>query len=129
MNRILLMTPGFLLLATFVCAGGPPDAPPARAIPGITAPDMNPEACVSCHIDMPERGLDARLSTAAKRWTEGAEPRLMSKVGGTVEGDQPLSGKHPAVAGSENSIPGACIACHDSTASAPTGLTDRRSHV
>ncbi len=47
---------------------GAPPMPPARKIPGITAPDTHPGACVDCHIVYKEMNLDARFSTLVKGW-------------------------------------------------------------
>lgn len=49
-------------------AGAPPEsgtapAPVLRPIPGITAEDPFPRGCVDCHVNMPDRNMDVRLST------------------------------------------------------------------
>ena len=119
MNRIILLAISSLLVTTSVSAGGPPTAPPPRAIPGITATDTHPQACVSCHVDMPEIGIDARLTSVLRRLSDGVDPKLLAKVQKAMDGGHLPAGKHPDVADSLESIPGTCIACHEATESAP----------
>lgn len=99
--------------------GGPPEPPP-RSIPGITAPDAHPTACVGCHVDMPQIGIDARLSTAMKHWMEGADPRLVSRARTAMPPGATLTGKHPSVPESLEDVPAACIECHSSSEAAPS---------
>jgi hypothetical protein len=97
--------------------GGPPPTPPPRAIPGITAADQFPRACVDCHVNRPEIGLDVRLSTIMKDWAQQVDPGLLSRL--QAAGMQ-LNGKHPPVAGSFRDVPSACLKCHHPTSkSAP----------
>jgi len=93
-------------------AGAPP-MPPARKIPGITAPDTHPGACVDCHIVYKEMNLDARFSTLAKGWTTQVTPALLAYAKGAAPAGLTITGRHPAIpaAGFEN-IPGFCLACH-----------------
>lgn len=112
----LLMAAGILSLAIPAAAqppqGGPP-MPPARKIPGITAPDTHPAGCVDCHINYADMKLDARFSTLMKGWTTGVPPALTSHARNAAPAGLPISGKHPAVpAGSFRNIPGSCLACH-----------------
>lgn len=86
--------------------------PPARSIPGINAADLHPGACVGCHIDMPDIGLDARLSTAMKRWEEAVEPELLARARLATPLDVTLKGKHPPAGKSLTDIPTGCIECH-----------------
>jgi len=102
-------------LATTALVAQPPAPPPARAIPGITAPEMQPQACVSCHINMPDIGIDARLSTAMSRWTVAVDPKLLAKAQGSMGNDVTLEGKHPAVPEALDSIPANCLDCHAGT--------------
>ncbi|HSP89870.1 MAG TPA: hypothetical protein VLN08_03140 [Vicinamibacterales bacterium] len=96
-------------------AGAPP-MPPARKIPGITAPDTHPGACVDCHIVYKEMNLDARFSTLVKGWTTEVPPALLAHAKGAAPAGLTIKGKHPAVpaAGFKN-IPGSCLACHGKT--------------
>ena len=48
-----------------------------RSIPGLTGPDTHPEACVSCHIQMNDIGLDARLSTALRGWAHEVPEKIL----------------------------------------------------
>ena len=72
-----------------VVAAAQPAAPKARAIPGITAKDAFPAACVGCHIKTP--AVDARLSV------------MLTKT----------KKKHPKVA--MTNIPASCAKCHSAT--------------
>lgn len=98
---------------------GEPPAPPPREIPGITAPDAYPAACVGCHVDMPEMGMDERLSTALQTWKEGADPKLVAKAQGTMPPGVTLTGKHPSAQSALRDIPTACIRCHSASKKAP----------
>jgi hypothetical protein len=90
--------------------------PPARKIPGITAPDTHPGACVDCHINYTEMNLDARFSTLMKRWTTEVPPALLAHAKNAAPGGMAIKGRHPVVspAGLRN-IPGSCLACHGKT--------------
>ena len=62
---------------------GDPDQmklPPARGIPGLTEEDQFPRGCVDCHINMPERKQDERISTLMSGWAEKVEPGLLEKA-------------------------------------------------
>ena len=89
-----------------------PAAPPIRSIPGINAPDLFPGACVSCHVNMPERNMDARFSTLLKGWTEKVEPALLEKAQAAAPEGVVLKGKHPAITTALKDIPAGCIKCH-----------------
>jgi len=91
---------------------GQHQAPPLRAIPGITAKDLYPMGCVDCHINYAEQKLDVRFSTLLKRWAEMVEPQLLDKVAGSAPPGLKLKGKHPAVPGMIRSIPAGCLTCH-----------------
>ena len=90
----------------------PPAPPPARKIPGITAEDAFPKACVSCHVNMPEQNMDVRLSTLMKAWTGKVEPALLSKAQAAAPAGVTLKGKHPAVTAALRDIPAGCVKCH-----------------
>jgi len=91
--------------------GGQP-SPPARNIPGITSADAFPNGCVSCHVNMPDKGFDARLSTSMKRWVNEVDPKLMEKVRGAASPGMQLRGKHPPTTKALENIPAACMSCH-----------------
>ena len=96
-------------------AGKPAGLPPPRAIPGITAKDQFPRACVDCHLNYTEQKLDARFSTFMKQWTQKVEPALLKKVAGSAPPGLKLKGQHPAVPGALKNIPTACLMCHGKT--------------
>lgn len=92
--------------------GGPP-MPPARKIPGITAPDTHPAGCVDCHINYVDMKLDARFSTLLKAWTTEVPPALVSHAKSAAPSGFVIKGRHPAVPGAAlKNIPGSCLACH-----------------
>ena len=95
--------------------------PPARKIPGITAPDPHPHACVDCHINYPEMNLDARFSTQMAQWNEKVEPGLLAKAQASAPEGMILQGRHPNVPGVFYDIPASCLVCHrkDSPVSPP----------
>lgn len=94
--------------------GGEP-SPPARNIPGITSTDAFPNGCVSCHVNMPHKGIDVRLSTSMKRWVDQVDPELMEKVRGSASQGMQLRGKHPPALKALENIPTACMSCHTAT--------------
>jgi len=89
--------------------------PPARKIPGMTAEDPFPRGCVDCHINMPERGQDERLSTLMSRWNDGIDPELLEKAQALMPAGVVLKGIHPKAVDSLKDIPAACLTCHDKT--------------
>ncbi|KAB2967895.1 MAG: hypothetical protein F9K18_03705 [Thermoanaerobaculia bacterium] len=95
--------------------GGPEPPGPPRAIPGITAEDPHPEACVSCHRNMPEIGLDARLSTAMARWQESVDAELLAKARAAMRSGAVLTGRHPAATSALADVPAACAKCHSAS--------------
>jgi len=82
------------------------------AIAGVTAVDSHPQACVSCHIDMVDAGIDARFSTALRQWSVAAPDELVVVARATMPGGAKLTGKHPPASESLMDIPAACISCH-----------------
>jgi hypothetical protein len=105
-----------LILATFyqVNAAEPEATPPARDIPGITAEDVFPSGCVSCHLNFIDRNMDTRISTSMANWTEKVEPKLLEKAQAASPDGVILAGKHPSATDSLADIPRACIDCHSS---------------
>jgi len=100
--------------------GGPPPPPPVRAIPGLTAEDPHPNACVDCHVLMKEFDMDVRISTLMGQWTKGVEPKLLAVAKAAAPDPAKITGKHPAATGALKNIPGGCIVCHGKTSkSAP----------
>jgi len=125
---------GVLLLQMAVWSGwaaaqeGPP--PPPRAIPGITAPDMFPEACVSCHVVLPD-GHDVRLSTLVRQWMTGVDSLLLATAQSTAPAGLTLTGRHPNVATALASIPDGCLTCHgrETTLAPPFARLLHRIHL
>jgi hypothetical protein len=107
--------PLILLLVSMASAGaasqGGQAAPPARAIPGITAKDAFPRGCVDCHLKMPEK--DARISTLMTQWFEKVDPKLLARAQAFSPPGMTLKGKHPKVP--LNNIPAGCLKCHART--------------
>jgi mono/diheme cytochrome c family protein len=101
--------------------GGPP---PARSIPGITAPDPFPGGCVDCHVVREDIGRDVRISTILKAWAEGVEPEaFLEKAQMAAPEGVTLKGKHPQADWAFADIPGKCMTCHaaDSKTVPPLG--------
>jgi hypothetical protein len=90
--------------------GKPEAPPPARKIPGITAEDPFPRACVDCHVRLPE--MDVRISTLMAGWNDRVEPVLLAKAHGSAPQGLALAGRHPAVPEALANIPVACLDCH-----------------
>src|SRR5512142_5071 len=90
-------------------AGAPRAALPV--IPGITAPDSFPRACVDCHVNLPEHKMDARLSTHLAQWSKSVDPGLLEKAQGAAPPGVTLKGRHPKL-GALGSIPDRCMKCH-----------------
>lgn len=104
-----------ILFTVAAAMGQPAGPPPPRAIPGITAKDEFPRACVDCDLNYPEQKLDARFSTFMKQWTQKVEPQLLKKVAGSAPPGVKLRGQHPAAPGALKNIPGDCLMCHGRT--------------
>ena len=94
--------------------GGPSELPPAREIPGITAADRFPRACIDCHINYSDMNLDTRISTLLAQWSEGVEPAVLEAARSVTDPTIDLSGVHPRVDAALNDIPAACLGCHQS---------------
>lgn len=95
--------------------GTPPPLPPPRPIPGLTAPDAHPRACVDCHVVYPDIDRDERLSTLMKRWTEAVDPKLLAKAQATAPKGLTLKGRHPAAPAALKNPPASCLPCHGQT--------------
>jgi hypothetical protein len=112
---VVLLAAFGVLLALFVSvamANEPMKLPPARQIPGLTAADHFPNGCVDCHINMPERNQDERISTLMARWNRDAGPKLLKRAQAAAPAGMKLRGAHPNVPGSLADIPAACMSCH-----------------
>lgn len=86
--------------------------PPPRAIPGLTAEDQFPRACVSCHVNRTDLGLDVRLSTLMKQWYVEVPAALAAKAQASAPAGVTLKARHPAADSSLQDIPGRCLRCH-----------------
>lgn len=89
-----------------------PAPPGPRAIPGITADDPFPQACVSCHVVLPD-GMDVRISTLLGLWMQGADSALVALAQSAAPAGMTLTGTHPAASASD--IPKNCLMCHGRT--------------
>jgi hypothetical protein len=122
-NAARVVVPTALLAAVLglpATAGSPATAgagPGPRVVPGLTGEDTHPGACVDCHVDFPERGMDARLSVWLARWTRGeVEPRLLQQARASAPPGVAIEGRHPEASDSLGDIPGACLECHGTDA-------------
>jgi hypothetical protein len=89
--------------------------PPPRAIPGPTAEDQFPNACVNCHVNRTDIGLDVRLSTMMKQWYTGVPAPLAAMARASAPAGVTIKAKHPAADSSLQDIPGRCLRCHGRT--------------
>lgn len=94
---------------------GPPHPSALRPIPGLTAPDAYPGGCIDCHVNLPDRGLDTRLSVRMQAWQKGADPAFLGKVKAYTPEGIALTGRHPEVGGALAEIPNGCLKCHSRT--------------
>lgn len=121
--RIWVMKSAFIgsmalvLLAPAASLAGKPAAKPAppaaRKIPGLTAEDTHPKACIDCHVNHPEMNLDARLSTIVRGLTQQVDPKMLAKTMAAATYPSKIQGRHPPVVDTTfNDIPNACLKCH-----------------
>jgi hypothetical protein len=90
--------------------------PPARKIPGLTAPDTHPGGCVDCHINYVDMKLDTRFGTLLKAWTKEVPPALVNHAKSAAPAGLVIKGRHPAVPEAAlKSVPGSCLGCHGKT--------------
>lgn len=107
----------FVLLAVLVIvllptapAGTQTGGKPAQ-IPGITAKDTFPGACVDCHAKTAEG--DMRLSVQMAAWHQSVDAALLARVKAAAPAGATLRGKHPGAAESFANIPNGCsVKCH-----------------
>jgi len=97
--------------------GGPAEMPPARAIPGISAEDQFPNACVDCHINYADMNLDKRFRTLMAKWAEKVDSAVLEIARDVGGPGVKLMGVHPRVDAALHDIPAACFSCHQSGAS------------
>jgi hypothetical protein len=90
-----------------------------RSIPGLTGVDSHPGACMDCHIQMSDIGLDVRLSTALREWERKVPAKLMAIAEDTVGPGTRLTGRHPSVVMPLEDVPSTCINCHRTASAAP----------
>jgi cytochrome c553 len=130
-GRLVLLS-GALLAAPALGSAqdAPPALPDARAIPGITAEDHYPNACVSCHVVLPD-GRDVRLSTLVAQWATEVRPELLELAQSAAPEGLTLSGTHPNVGAMVREIPSGCLACHakTSTMAPPFAMLLHRIHL
>lgn len=123
MNKAVLfaLSPILVLIPLTFSLGEEPNdpdqnkLPPARKIPGLTAEDKFPRGCVDCHINMPERNQDERISTLMSKWNKKVEPELLEKAQAVAPAGMTLKGVHPKVPVSLKNIPAGCLPCHGKT--------------
>lgn len=96
-----------------------PQIPAVRNIPGITAEDPRPKACVDCHANRPDMNYDGRLSTLINSWSKKVDPEVLAKAQKTVIQGVTLTGIHPDASVAFNSIPDGCLRCHRLRPTAP----------
>jgi len=102
-----------LSLSATGLAGKPAAKPqPMRKIPGITAEDPHPNACVDCHKNHPEMKFDGRLSTLLTRFGTKVDDDVLVKAKAAAADPAFIKGKHPTVTQAFQSIPHACLQCH-----------------
>jgi len=99
-------------LAAAAPAGELQSPPPLRQIPGLTAPDVFPRGCVDCHVILPERNMDVRISTLMQQWQVKVEPTLLDRVRAFTPAGMRLKGQHPKLEAATADIPGTCLDCH-----------------
>ncbi|PIQ23311.1 hypothetical protein COW36_08185 [bacterium (Candidatus Blackallbacteria) CG17_big_fil_post_rev_8_21_14_2_50_48_46] len=102
---------------------------PLPQIPGITAPDQKPSACVDCHKNYPEMKFDARLTVVLKGWQKAADEKILAKAQGTMPAGIKLEGKHPDVSHLIKTIPNDCLMCHSTQTSTPQRVPEFRKMI
>jgi len=121
MGRQLVRTVGILFLSSLVTVaadigpawGNEGPEQPIRQIPGINAEDHFPRGCVDCHINMPEKNMDVRLSTLMARWVEGVGPEFIDRIKAAGPTGLQLKGRHPVATAALQDIPAGCVTCHE----------------
>jgi len=109
---VFALAMGMLLVSSLAQEKGAQGPPPARKIPGITAPDAFPNACVDCHLNYAEMQMDTRFSTLLQRLCEKVEPGLLAKAQAAAPKALMLEGQHPEVGDIFDNVPASCLSCH-----------------
>jgi hypothetical protein len=104
----LMMT---LAVSTSWAEGTPASQPPLPDVPGITTPDLKPNACVDCHKVYPGK-FDGRLTVALQSWINKTDDKLLALAQSTMPPGIKLEGKHPDVSKLVKVIPNDCLMCH-----------------
>jgi hypothetical protein len=115
LRRATLSFPALFLLLAGGIATAQEAPPPPRSIPGLTAEDQFPKACVNCHVNRTDIGLDVRLSTMMKQWYTGVPAPLAAMARASAPAGVTIKAKHPAADSSLQDIPGRCLRCHGRT--------------
>lgn len=103
---VLLLTLTFDILLTA------PQESQVRNIPGITADDTYPLACVSCHKNYQDGKGDLRITTIMKDLAEKVDPAHLAKYQAAAPEGVTLKGKHPTKSNENTSVPEDCNKCH-----------------
>ena len=115
-GSVFICSMALVLLASAASLAEKPAAkagpPAARKIPGITAEDTHPNACIDCHVNHPEMKMDARLSTVIGGFTKQVDEKTLAKAKAASADPSKIKGKHPAVDAAFKDIPNACLKCH-----------------
>lgn len=97
-------------LVSVATAEEPP--PPVRKIPGITAADPYPNACVDCHINDADKGAPTRFSILLERWAKEVAPNMRAKAEASAPEGLTIKGRHPKVTFALKDVPAKCLVCH-----------------
>jgi len=114
-RNLLLIVVGIAVCGIHAAGAGEPKPAEVRKIPGLTGKDPFPRGCVDCHVNMPERKMDVRISTLMKRWQEKVEPEFLARVKMFTPSSVTVRGKHPRADAALADIPNACLKCHSKT--------------
>ena len=87
--------------------------PPAAEMSGLNVEASFPRGCVDCHVNMPERNQDERLSSIMSSWALQVPPELLEKARSVVRNGEALKGRHPKSDKMFQAIPGNCVDCHE----------------
>ena len=118
MRRGLFLAPIAIALLALASKAGEVQ-PSLPAIPGITAEDRFPRACVDCHIVVPASGMDERLSTLLRGMSAQVDPTLLARIRAVLPESMRVMGRHPRLpAPIFRNIPASCLTCHRDAQSA-----------
>ena len=92
-------------------------------IPGITSEDRFPGGCVDCHVKMPDRSMDVRLSAQMRPWYREVDRRVLDRLEPMQPRGAARVGPHPVLQPDVfRDVPASCRACHVSGADAAPSL-------